>query len=1143
MTLLAALLLACLPLPAAADGAAFDNIAYIGDPGACKMDAQMALAYAEVIESLPTSQDNGNLYVTLADFADDGYPILITMYTDETTFLFGNVDLRYVSSPPTFWGYKDGAAYQTEISWSSYGKLGGKGMVYSIYGNNGPMEPSYIHRWYYTVSHGQIELAHDLEYYVAGPSYRYEGDGKLGGTAPEGATYVNPDRSLDESRLAENGWIKGEDGSWDLIFDNGENVTRKYLDEGLDSILGATPNVEGTISYLGEGLPSSVIYIDCSPAADVSAALRVYAESAGGPSAPAYTALSGIAYVGDRAKCNMDAQMALAYAEVIAGLPATALDEYEGTGTLHAALVDYAGDGWPILLTVYRTDRAWFDLNFWGYQNGSAYKADPGFDNDFFDYFFYGELNGNTTIVKLTTGQSVGDLSLRVFYTISHGQITMTHAIVDYYGFTSSDDPGIVLTEDFVDFLPNFTVGAVIETENRYGRLRYTLDSTKLEENGWSQSGRDWTLTLDNGKPTTESPISVSEYKGFIAENSGFSVSDPEIIDTTPASAATNVLRSYAQRASGYSYPRPTVDEDKYVQDIVELVKSAFGTDDVTVYKLGDGLYLVVVVIDGGRQAALVEGRRVKGKVEWEIMERYPELPAEEELEPVVIGRVSTPNIDPDFRKIPGFKNTGDVWDYIKDLFDNMPGVTPNDAGKNRLGSFIEESISGLRLVTVSVRGSRVTIDGDSLGSAVKDALRDRDEIEDRLEEEGVRLNKPITIILLVVWRGTDLSEPCQITLDKSLVDALHGCDLRVIAGDERHYIQLSAQRLEALVERYGALMIQLSRLGENRYVINFLGEDETLLEELIEPVTVGLPAAGYTSTVMVSYAGRSENWGGQYDPAAGVISFDTRYSGQTEVIDNAVAISDVSGLPEDVQKAISFMVSKGYMSAPEGSFDPDAPLSRYAFTQALTGMFFALDHSMTCSFPDVPEDSPYYAYVASAEAQNIVTGFDDGAFRGDNGMTVEQMLALAARTLIDKKGYIEPDDPESYLSSFSDGESVSAWALAQVAMSVRDGIKDRGGTLDPQGDITKAQAADILYRLFLLLYDAPPVALELPDELQNSAAEPLEDDESAAETEADEEGGIPVVAIACAAGGILAVGGGAAWYLIKKKKTKTKIE
>ena len=64
------------------------------------------------------------------------------------------------------------------------------------------------------------------------------------------------------------------------------------------------------------------------------------------------------------------------------------------------------------------------------------------------------------------------------------------------------------------------------------------------------------------------------------------------------------------------------------------------------------------------------------------------------------------------------------------------------------------------------------------------------------------------------------------------------------------------------------------------------------------------------------------------------------------------------------------------------------------------------------------------------------------------------------------------------------------------------DGLHDRGGMLDPQRGVTRAEAAVILYRLFLLLNEVPPVAFELPeieepeDEVITPKREPEEADD-----------------------------------------------
>ena len=174
--------------------------------------------------------------------------------------------------------------------------------------------------------------------------------------------------------------------------------------------------------------------------------------------------------------------------------------------------------------------------------------------------------------------------------------------------------------------------------------------------------------------------------------------------------------------------------------------------------------------------------------------------------------------------------------------------------------------------------------------------------------------------------------------------------------------------------------------------------------------------------------------------------------------------------------------------------------------------MFFALDRDLNTTFTDVPKDSEYYPYVASAQQRNIVEGFDETTFGGEINMTVEQMIALAARTLVDQKGYSLPTDADSYLVSFENKNEIGAWARELVALAVREGIIDRDYDLNPQADITREQAAVILYRLFMLLYEVAPVGLNVS--------------------------GNTVGIIVGSAGGVAVLGGGAAlWYFLKKKR------
>ena len=781
-------------------------------------------------------------------------------------------------------------------------------------------------------------------------------------------------------------------------------------------------------------------------------------------------ALAALPYVGERGRCKMDAEMANAYAEVIEGLPV--IEPSWETSSLHAALADFSGDGLPILITVYGRGDSWYSVTFWGYQDGAAYQVD---------------------------GLAIGEVS-----------------VVDIlYG--RADGVGVMILRSDESYFQEPSIFRC-----------YTVSRGQIEPI------QRWKSDNINGYGSHLAGLGISfKEEGTLCRYNSFDSNDKQIINTVPAAVAAVYLRAYA--AAGTSpfphYDRVSEDEDAYVKAVAEAAAKALGGEVGSIYKLADGVYYVEIIVDGAAKGTIVRGARRDGQIVWDVVERYDEAPEEETLDDFVIQREARPNLSLDYGKLSGVQDAKDVADYVRGQLSNMDGVAPNDAAKAELSAFLESAATALGTGTVEGKDNRVTVDAEAAGDAAKRAKGAASAFEKLLRDEDVTLNKPLTIILRIIWRSMDWGEPCELTFDRSLAEALDGYGVKLLLGGDKHFIQLSGERLKSLVDRYGAVVVQFMRSGDNTYVINFLDASGNALEQMNESVTVGLPSGSMTGTIMASYGGRSDNWGGQYDGAAGTIAFETRYSGQYEVIENNVNITDIAELPEDVQRAIRFMASKGYLDVEDGKFRPDELLTRYQFTQALTGMFFALDRSMTTSFPDVPPDSPYYAYVASAEAKKIVNGLDDGTFGGENNMTTEQMLAVAARTLIEQKGYDEPQNPAGYLGSFTDGETVSEWARAQVAMSVRDEIKDRGGVLNPQGDITRSQAADILYRLFLLLYEVPPVALELPPE-----TETVEVSETGG---ADTERKTPSAAVIAAAGGGTAAVIGGVWYYLVKKRPK----
>lgn len=437
-------------------------------------------------------------------------------------------------------------------------------------------------------------------------------------------------------------------------------------------------------------------------------------------------------------------------------------------------------------------------------------------------------------------------------------------------------------------------------------------------------------------------------------------------------------------------------------------------------------------------------------------------------------------DISVDYQKVSLFSTEKDYADYLNELLAELSGSAPNDAAKAELVTYVETAVSALASISLEAVSNQLTISGGDIRDGIGVAEKARDDLERILTENDITVNKAIEVSFCIEGTGFDLSEPGQVTLGSDVPENMGSAQsIRLFMGDNRHSIIVSTDSLSGITSKYGDFVIRFQRTDFRQYAISFLDADGAVIEKLPEAVTFTLPADNTLATVLATYSEGIDNWGGQYDESNGAIAFSTRYSGTYEVLEDTVNISDIGSLPAEDRSVITFMVSKGYFTLTGSSFSPDRPLTKYDFTAALVKMFFALDRESATSFSDVPSDSAYYAYVSSAEAEKIVKGDGSGKFNGDENISVQEVVALCARTLAEKKGYSYPEDPEEYLH-FTDSGEIDDWARQDVALAARENLISSEGALGPGGEVTRAESALILYKLFMLLYETSPIAFDM---------------------------------------------------------------
>jgi len=171
--------------------------------------------------------------------------------------------------------------------------------------------------------------------------------------------------------------------------------------------------------------------------------------------------------------------------------------------------------------------------------------------------------------------------------------------------------------------------------------------------------------------------------------------------------------------------------------------------------------------------------------------------------------------------------------------------------------------------------------------------------------------------------------------------------------------------------------------------------------------------------------------------------------------------------------KSINYLAQQGILNGSRNAaglmvYRPDDTMTRQEFlVAAVSALKVNLEDykSATLPFADNGQIASWaLPYCRAAYALGLLQGSSSGnALYCYPRATISRQEAMAILARTQPMGYEEDD-----LSSFSDRGSISSWARSDIAVMVRRGvISGSGGRLDPNGTVTRAQVAQILYQLY----------------------------------------------------------------------------
>lgn len=167
-------------------------------------------------------------------------------------------------------------------------------------------------------------------------------------------------------------------------------------------------------------------------------------------------------------------------------------------------------------------------------------------------------------------------------------------------------------------------------------------------------------------------------------------------------------------------------------------------------------------------------------------------------------------------------------------------------------------------------------------------------------------------------------------------------------------------------------------------------------------------------------------------------------------------------------KEEIEHLAKYGIVSGVDGNFYPDEAITRAQFIKILILAFGLYDKNATCFFSDVPKESWYYPYVASAKHLSLASGINNNEFGADKLLERQDMAVLIYNTAL----YCGLSFGQKTEISFADKNEIESYAIDAVTALGNGGIisGDEQKRFKPKGKATRAQVCKILYGIEGLL-------------------------------------------------------------------------
>lgn len=220
-----------------------------------------------------------------------------------------------------------------------------------------------------------------------------------------------------------------------------------------------------------------------------------------------------------------------------------------------------------------------------------------------------------------------------------------------------------------------------------------------------------------------------------------------------------------------------------------------------------------------------------------------------------------------------------------------------------------------------------------------------------------------------------------------------------------------------------------------------------------------------------ISDDGKLENKAARYNSVTQTMEFYTTHLSKYFVKENIISFNDVDN-QHWAKVPVEVLAAKGIINGVgEKQFNPEDKITRAEFTKLLTLLLMVKEDNIVPSlndkYMDVEENSWYLDYIYSAKKVGLIKGRPDGTF-GPNDYIDRQDAAVILSRVLELYYNKKAGSNTEILNKFKDISSADGYAINPLTLVVENSLLtgQPDGTINPKGQLTRAEAATIIYRL-----------------------------------------------------------------------------